>query len=581
MSKTSSSGGSGKILKPSEVKALAAKKAMAKRSSSSTNSGEEMGAQGVLRQIAEMRAKLGASQSMIKVKNKTESALLDVCDELLKTEGNYLRDVQFTCDKYLVPLQAVADHKEHGAVFSNLQQLLGMHELLQKDLEPAAAASSRDDKAEKIAMAFKKIIPFFKMYSLYSHSYASAGTHLMELKEGKKAARDLIEAAEGDEGPFLEALLFRPVQRMCVYPLLFKQALKHVEEGTPLHAKLTEVFDSVQVTIMEVNEKVRKQAELDRTADVLLSEVGGDVAELLSASRTLSHEADVDMKQASGRSMLNPEWKIRRSYRWYLLSDQLLICRPNRTGTGRGGSMFHKKVLIPLDELVLLTDSDEVSASAMRSFQTGVATAAVAPGGGGGGGGASPRGRPSLTARALASFPVGGSRRKLSMAAVEKARRSDGDLNEVSEEVSVVEELGMQDRSNAFAHGHALHADGDMGRNESIGTSSRTTSAPVKSSLAGRFGFGKAKAKAHEAEAEANEPDKPEVLRIRWTPMTGGHDSEYKCWAESGAARDELIGKIRALQLEREQLLYRLGKDEGVAVISSGGRLAGHAVNVS
>merc|ERR1711965_59672 len=99
------------------------------------------------------------------------------------------------------------------------------------------------------------------MYSTYCASFSHVSDALAAASSNK-AAQDLIEGA-ASKGPALEALLFRPVQRMCVYPLLFKQALKYVEEGTPLHAKLTEVFDSVQVTIMEVNEKVRKQAELD------------------------------------------------------------------------------------------------------------------------------------------------------------------------------------------------------------------------------------------------------------------------------------------------------------------------------
>ena len=35
----------------------------------------------------------------------------------------------------------------------------------------------------------------------------------------------------------LGALLFRPVQRMCVYPLLFKQELKFTADGSQLHTR--------------------------------------------------------------------------------------------------------------------------------------------------------------------------------------------------------------------------------------------------------------------------------------------------------------------------------------------------------
>ena len=52
--------------------------------------------------------------------------------------------------------------------------------------------------------------------------------------------------------------------------------------------------------------------------------------------------------------MLAPEWKVWRSYKWYLFSDTLMVCRPNRIKEG-----YKKKLVIPLDELMLLT-GDEV-----------------------------------------------------------------------------------------------------------------------------------------------------------------------------------------------------------------------------
>ena len=62
--------------------------------------------------------------------------------------------------------------------------------------------------------------------------------------------------------------------------------------------------------------------------------------ELLAAARSLELEMMVDMKAASLWSL---EWRVRRSFKWYVFNDVLLVCRPNKLDEG-----FHKK----LDALV-------------------------------------------------------------------------------------------------------------------------------------------------------------------------------------------------------------------------------------
>ena len=88
----------------------------------------------------------------------------------------------------------------------------------------AELASAREDGlepfvvGERMLPAFMKLLPFFKMYSTYCAGYPNMS--------GAPAEAILSKAHTP-----LEQLLFRPVQRMCVYPLLFKEALKYAEEG--------------------------------------------------------------------------------------------------------------------------------------------------------------------------------------------------------------------------------------------------------------------------------------------------------------------------------------------------------------
>lgn len=83
----------------------------------------------------------------------------------------------------------------------------------------------------------------------------------------------------------------------CVYPLLLSQALKFAGEGSSLHARLTEALVSMERTIAMVNDDVRREADRQRTMEVLLKcgEVG---AYLMSAERMLMLEMVAELRLA-------------------------------------------------------------------------------------------------------------------------------------------------------------------------------------------------------------------------------------------------------------------------------------------
>ena len=332
-------------LKPSELRNK--KKALGKTRGST----KDGGAGNVLRQIAEMR---GALDERDEQKREHEKQLQEVLDEFLKTENNYLLDMRMTCDKFGAPLQACCDAATHGKIFSVLPQLTGLHDVLHKDIESLTGGSSKREAAqaaERIMAAFLKLLPFFKMYSSYCTAYAAMPKHLEQLEQTNAKAKELIANAEAGGGPPLEALLFRPVQRMCVYPLLFKEALKHAEEGSQLHTRLEEAFNSVTLTIGQVNDQVRKDSERQHMAEVFLAVEGG--AKLMEAARSLELETDVDMKLQGKVALLASEWRVRRRYRWLLLNDSLLVCRPNQLKSG-----YKKKLMMPLGELTVHSTHD-------------------------------------------------------------------------------------------------------------------------------------------------------------------------------------------------------------------------------
>ena len=103
-----------------------------------------------------------------------DKQLAEVVDELLKTEKNYTADVQMCVKQYLTPLFGILDAAAHQKIFSNLQQLYDLHVMLGADLAAAEKLPDYEQRADKIALSFKKVLPFFKMYSQYCHAYAGA-----------------------------------------------------------------------------------------------------------------------------------------------------------------------------------------------------------------------------------------------------------------------------------------------------------------------------------------------------------------------------------------------------------------------
>ena len=275
-----------------------------------------------------------------------DKKLNEVIDEILVTEATYLEDLSFTVDELQRPLKEMMDAHTHYTVFSNLEQLRELHIKLGADLSEAREDNcSTHRQGEVIAEAFLRLLPYFKMYAVYCGNAATAAGALAAATEGGDAAA-FLQRKEQDPASraTLAALLFRPVQRMCIYPLLFKQVLKYAVEGHPQHNAFTKLKEVVEQTVQEVNENVRGQEAHHRMLEVLTSEVSGaSVAGLLAAARTLEMEAMVDLK-ASGM------WNMKRITKWYIFNDLLLICRPNKLDSG-----FHQKLLLPLEEVAVST----------------------------------------------------------------------------------------------------------------------------------------------------------------------------------------------------------------------------------
>ena len=312
--------------------------------------------------LGNLKEVLEHQQEQQREMEKQDRQLNEVLNELLSTEATYLQDLSWTVKALLHPLRDMLDARTHYTIFSNFEQLKELHAKLGSDLDKARPTFGVEDGVviEKegcsvqqqgvvVAEAFIRFLPFMKMYAVYCGNQAVAAGALASVREDEQVASFLSEQERNPEArATLAALLFRPVQRMCVYPLLFQQLLKKCNASHPQHDDFSKALRTVQQTVQEVNENVRAQEAHHHMMRVLVDEVhgGASVSDLLAAARTLEREAMVDMKAKSGLRSL--EWRVRRAFKWYVFNDLLLVCRPNQIGDG-----FSKKMLLPMDELTI------------------------------------------------------------------------------------------------------------------------------------------------------------------------------------------------------------------------------------
>ena len=109
----------------------------------------------------------------------------------------------------------------------------------------------------RAAAAFESIAPWLKTYSVYCASFVTAQEKLdrlrgesAEVDKACGAVEDLIHAT-------ISSMLIKPVQRLCKYPLLFRELLHEIPDEHPHRALVLSAARTVTAVAAEVNEAVR------------------------------------------------------------------------------------------------------------------------------------------------------------------------------------------------------------------------------------------------------------------------------------------------------------------------------------
>jgi len=174
--------------------------------------------------------------------------------ELIDTEKIYVNDLEVMIESFYQPLQSILAQEEVISIFTNTLMVKNVSKNLYEKL--AEAMNEIEEKEMKLGDVFKKNAPFLKCYSEYSIQYNTAVMAVADIQKVNKNFKKFLEDKSEDpnlKGLTLNDFLIKPIQRICKYPLFFRDIIDATKVEEPLYVVLSEVSTLIQEIVSHIN----------------------------------------------------------------------------------------------------------------------------------------------------------------------------------------------------------------------------------------------------------------------------------------------------------------------------------------
>lgn len=300
--------------------------------------------------------------------------------EIINTEKSYVEDLEALVNVYMNPIKASGSltNDQFSTIFSSLEVLLPMHKKIVEDL-------AKDE--EFVGRAFITMCSFLKMYSSYCANQEKAIELLEKLKTNIGFMKVLNDCQSDPraKGQNLSSFIIKPVQRICKYPLLFRELINHTPEDSPDYESIVETKNKIDEVVMYINERKRRIEQQRKMIEINDCVDGEWEEDLIVPARYWIAEYKVQGKVLGRPSKIS-------DYMLFLFNNILLVTKI----AGQHGKPYNLKGFIPLTECKIVvisnTEEEENSFEVTRvgipgGAAAGGATAAAAAAAGGSAGG--------------------------------------------------------------------------------------------------------------------------------------------------------------------------------------------------
>jgi len=166
-----------------------------------------------------------------------------------------------------------------------------------------------------------EMIPVYSNFASHQNEALAA----LEKAKGKKAFTAFtaeLKVVPATKGLELSQFVIMPVQRICKYPLLFKDLMKHTPKEHPDYPNLEKAFTTSENLLAIVNENTRESTNVKAIRDIESSLTGASHIKFLMPGRHFKHKGL--LTKISGRNVQVCLYSLTHSLSLSLLRDSLV-----------------------------------------------------------------------------------------------------------------------------------------------------------------------------------------------------------------------------------------------------------------
>ena len=264
-----------------------------------------------------------------------------VLKEIIDTEEAYVADLAVLEDTVLARAREkrLLDDERINSLFPGIGIIRELNTVLLGRLKAG----------EPAGRSFAQLAGFMKMYIAYCVNVPRAEELLRQAAKGSSAFRAFVAdvpAMPGMHGLGLNDFVIKPVQRLCRYPLLLRELLKHTPRTHADHADLLRAVDELSKTLDAVNESKRADEQCSRVVRYAQRLELGDRSTFITPTRRFLREATLRELQPDGTTTADATYVF--------FNDLVLRVRPAGSNTGASGTEGRLVLRSYIDRAMLL-----------------------------------------------------------------------------------------------------------------------------------------------------------------------------------------------------------------------------------
>jgi hypothetical protein len=205
---------------------------------------------------------------------------INIIKEIISTEASYCEMLEVIMNLYYTPLmnlatknkdRAILSESEILGVFSNIDVILQINTNFLNSLKEKVAEAVPDERNALVGGVFKKLGPFFKMYTQYINNHPAAVSLLVNTLYKRDKFKNLMHQNEriaSAKGLDLESLLITPVQRVPRYKLLLEVLIKCTDEDHPDYADIQEALGLIGGVASQINRAMQESQDRENMLNI-------------------------------------------------------------------------------------------------------------------------------------------------------------------------------------------------------------------------------------------------------------------------------------------------------------------------